>query len=464
MQGSTQQQQQQQQFHHQTYASLSAIATNGQQQQQQYHHHHQQQQQYHQQQYHQHGPIMIQQPLNVYTVPTNENRNPNPQWQHQQPPPQQQQQQPTYEVYEPSNDLTVYNNPPAVRQQQQQQPAVNATNILSANDGTLMVQEVFLGAGQQISQTDHSTVNFVDLQAIWTCIRRASGSSNSGENDSKLLSVRMVNNGSSTILPDMRLQFQPNCFGLTIDPSISVLSQQRGGLAGGEKHNVNLSLYCAADNQTPPPVSLSPPTATADPSADDISKLTLSVEYRLSTAPHCTHRFLVNTFVPLHLFFQTHDGAPTDDGPRVAQTVFLSLWRNEYQTSTVAHSIAFRPPQPVPTLRWYQQFVPSGLLKPISNSICTTQDPSLREIIAIVEHKLSINRIYTVAAREADGGKTLVFFVSLRIGGLGAGSLVLGELRFSGDGFADCAVHLRSKISRRFSKPIERSIQAILLS
>jgi hypothetical protein len=330
------------------------------------------------------------------------------------------------------------------------------TNLLSHTDGSMMVQEVFLTSGQI---NELGSTNVLDLQGLWARIRLP----NNGHQ--LRLSLRMVNQQSIPI-HNIQIRFQPNSFGLIIDPSLDPIKAQ---LAPGQPETVNVTLIGTPENQTIP----------TEPS--DIASLTMQIRYTIGNQ---TLVFTHTSPTPIHIFFQdqhqeTKQGwnpnrpldvtllSCSDEGPRLTQSKFLELWPSEpFQKPEKSWSLQI---QGIGWPKWYQHFSSIGVLDDIRPQNHQHPAPSTREVIRIWEHKLSMNRVYVVASREVDVGAVqpdLVFFVSLRLGGMNeGGQLVLGEVRVKAqDGWQSAEVQLRGSVNQRLWPPLERALRAVLLS
>jgi hypothetical protein len=395
-----------------------------------------------------------------------------PQQQQQQPsPPVQQQfgmqmqpQMPFYQQPAPTQAIAELQQP-----QQQlvpqalyipQQSTVSAASApspqaLSSQDGSLAMQDCFLASGTVHPETGFP--NCLELKVLWVRVPSSSG-------DEMKLSVRMTNaNQGGYWIRNVKLWFEPNSFGLTIDPSMQQSSQT---LNPGQTHTANMTLYCTGDNQR------------TQPTNEDFCALAVGIQYDLSTAPAApidTLRFRHQTLIPVHLFLVDHPQSysvsrtdvpswtsATEDGPRMTQSSFLDQW----STTPAAHT--FQLPTGISWRKWYEQYRRQGILDLSVNS-------QTRDVIKVFEHKMAMNRVYNVASREVprSNGSDLVFFVSCRVGDGSfddskRGQLVLAELRVLMEGdsmpWDRCEVTFKGALNPRLWIAMERSITAILTS
>ena len=343
-------------------------------------------------------------------------------------------------------------------------PTTPKTNILSHADGSLMLQEVFITAGQLDELTGYA--HGLDLQGIWARVKSAG---KSGQTELRL-ALRMNNSNSSSKVSNLEMALSPNSFGLTFDPSVDLLSGVRGELMPGQTHDYNVSLFCSPDNQR-----------VMDPS-EDLSAVTVNIKYMMGNVRlYVAHM----TFIPLHIFFVDHPQAdPTnfvsdpdllscsDDGPRLTQSSFLSIWPSPNLT---AHQFTF---EGVSWKKWYQAYAKAGVLSTITGVTFPTATPSNKEVIKVFERKLSTNRIYVVASREIPNPQSalpnLVFFCSFKVGDLPIGSggaasrnegvLILAEFKMSGENWSQCECKMKSVVNSRLWGGLQRAVRAVLLS
>jgi hypothetical protein len=379
----------------------------------------------------------------------------------------------------------VYQPPPQVQSQElavvpvsspPSQPRIStppatppAVNLLSHTDGSLLVQEVFLVAGTRHPLTGQE--NILDLQGIWA---RVLGSSST---EAMKLSFRMANQSSNANLSQLQVTFEPNNFGLMLDPSANLLPSS-GSLEAGQTHMTNVNLYCSPENQR---INLN----------EEITALTVNVDYVTSASSGQKIRFQCKTQIPLHIFFLNHPQNPnaahesvlpiscSDDGPRMTQSAYLDQYQSDEFSGTACRQ--FSVPGGIAWKRWYSQVSQIGLLDAIVGKegarMGSNGMPTAREILKVIEYKLSMNRVYVVASRETQTGAPmpdLVFFISFRVGdGNSAasptsGSLIMGEVRFlattGADTYERCDVTLKSKVNTRMWPALERAIRAIVLS
>lgn len=274
-----------------------------------------------------------------------------------------------------------------------------------------------------------------------------------------------------------------------VDPSASLLpkASTAGGveaLAPAQTHMANVNLFCSPENQR-----LS--------AGEEITALTVTIEFAMiapsmlsSPSQQQTVRYQYRTLIPLHIFFISHPQNPgaahesilpisaSDDGPRMTQTAFLDRY-----ASASLPTKEFSAPGGASWKRWFNQVSQSGLLDAVvgkggatpASHLASGGLPSSREVLKVIEYKLSTNRVYVVASREAASPGTsvpdLVFFVSFHVGdgsGASKGTLVMGEVRFlatSGpDTWERCDVVLKSQVNDRLWSGLERALNSILLS
>ena len=255
-------------------------------------------------------------------------------------------------------------------------------------------------------------------------------------------------------------------------------------------HTVPLTLFCSPDNQR---------ENLAD---EEITGLQIAIQFNASSnSPSMGSsggiplEYKIRTNIPLHIFLQDHPQNPSaahesilpiscyDDGPRLTQSAFLSLYQSDFAGSAT-RQISVGPT--VPWKRWYQQAFSTNVLEAIVGKNAMTSPsvvasgilPSAREATKVIELKLSRNRVYVVASREAASNNghqvpDLVFFISFRVGdGVqeNSGHLVVGEARFlanAGDGssvWERCEITLKSKVNPRMWAGLDRALQSIILS
>jgi hypothetical protein len=308
----------------------------------------------------------------------------------------------------------------------QARPSSPRTNILSHTDGSMLLQEAFISAGTIDFDTGYA--HLIDLQGIWARMK-----SSKGDYEMKL-SLRMANSSQYPI-SGLRLTLLPNAFGLTCDGTIQSLSP-------GQTKTCALTLTCKSENQKI--------------TQGEWTQVLIVIEYcfgqnrRIQTS-HPTQ-------IPLHIFFQEHPQlaattavdidmsnlSSSEKGPRLDQQTFLQLWGRDLTTRNFDFS-------GVPWMRYMSQF----------SHVMHGSDPrNSTSVIRILEHKMSMNRIYVVASREANN--ELVFYVSFKIGE----SLWLAEVRLRDgkDRWSECSVTLKTSGNPAFTAGVERAVRAILLS
>ncbi|KAI3662624.1 hypothetical protein MP638_000734 [Amoeboaphelidium occidentale] len=378
--------------------------------------------------------------------------------------------QPQYAVSEPIITEPPDSRPSSAMMEKVSSPTSPRTNLLSHKDGNLLVQEAFLSSG--IIDIDTGYAHVLDLQGIW-----AKTKSSNGEYEMKL-SMRMANASQNGIyITDLTMTILPNAFGLMIVPGTRLLPVNPDGgqiLAPGQTHTSGATLICSRDNQQIP----------TDPTAE-WTEIFMVIEYKFSEGIYGAVRPIRvshSTLVPMHIFFQEHpqmeyvsrlDIEPqslssSEFGPRLDQNTFLDLWKSQLVREDQTRSFAFSG---VPWARFFDQFAKQGVLFPITGSNMPSENPSAREIIRVMEHKLSMNRVYVVASREVPKQQypELVFFVSFTVGEKSTGScMVLGEVRLApastGDIWSGCQVALKTRGNAKLFPGIERAFRAILLS
>lgn len=249
-----------------------------------------------------------------------------------------------------------------------------------------------------------------------------------------------------------------------MDPSLNLMPNP----LGFQQSNTSAArLFCCPENQR---IS----------SDSDIASMTMRIRYRNSNL-HQPLEFYVTTLVPLHIFFhdqpqteepfnpnrsssENYQYACSEDGPRLTQTKFLSLWKTDWNNSDLSRNFAVSH---VGWRKWFKLFGESGVLSAIRAGRAPTAQPTPREAIQVFEHKLSMNRIYVVASREVASGSVvpdLVFFVSFKVGE-GQGSLVLGEIRvLAGQQWDQAEITLKSTVNARMWAGLERAVRAVLIS
>ena len=337
------------------------------------------------------------------------------------------------------------------------------TNLLAHTDGSLLIQEVFLS-----TQFNTHPDNILDLQGIWARV------SNTRNGESPLrLSLRMV---PREPIREFVIRFDANPLGIDIDGP--------NGVAGTTQANTptmsNLVLICTSDNQR---------VLGFDTNDDsEMMRLTMHVEYTRTQPSDRRVGFQCATHIPLHIFFHDHpqrltgaqDQDPNllscdDEGPRMTQSAFLSRWKamempanpapNALPTS-VTFQVDFNPT--LPYERWSQHF-PSIMQQR------TASAQPIDLVIKVVEHKLAVNRVYSVASREApnaNGPPELVFYASLKVGldsnASQGGVLVMAELRMQQSAnmaWNRCIVILRGEVGKMWIwNGLQRALRGILLS
>lgn len=363
-----------------------------------------------------------------------------------------------------NNQVSIVNSNPAMKQK----PSAPVTNLLTHNDGSLMLQEVFLDASSANSD------NCLNLQAIWGRIK--SGNSSHYDN---CLSLRMK---ATCTIADFSLHIAPNTLGLDVEPEEyqkSWLPGTHGVLKANDTHTFNVGLTCRPQNQNLE-------------NADDGLLVRMRFEYtNEQTSTHLV--FHHSTHVPIHIFFVDHPQrmdygdmrkqssmaledpellSCTDDGPRLTHTAFLDGWNQNSLSENSCFEIDFSRSQGFAYRRWAKNF--ESIIQQQYQNL-QQNDPKLL-ISKIIEAKLSVNRIFTVASRNVPSENShcgdLVFFVSFKVGlnPKNTALLVLGEIRFTQAvpnslDWTKCQVQLKAPNQQAWVwKGIERSIKGILQS